>query len=508
MASNVNYKAYFSFLAGQNSAAAPDNLREDEMQRIVNFDIITRGALKSRPGTVYSDWEFVTTPGAYRTDRLVEYPKNNGTTIKLVLTNGNLYKKGSTTALLTAVGAHVDYTVYQDKLWLLLNAKYYVYDGTTISEVTNAQPDSNLASLAKCKYIINKGERIYAAGNPDEPTAIYYSQIGDATYFKTGDFRIFANSGDGDAVAGLHEFQNTVLVFKSRGIWKYEGVSAASDAQFTKLNAESGTKAFRTIKNVQNYVFFLGDDGVYAIKTTSTGVVVTEKISQMVDDVLKNVQYNASWWLSSPVAEVVDGKYMLSFSDQSATPALNNRFMVCHIGSGIEKSLTPWTEYKYLYVSDMLKSIDGTLYLADALSQGVIKFDETKHSDRGNSIQYEIMSKDYDLESPIHVKKVRRGWIVFRQYEDFETTADVNVVVDYVNKLHAAKEASESLVWDKGEWGEEKWGWLDTVTLPFKIGKKGIRARVELTGYSDDTFLNHIFVYGFAFEFKTKRPYK
>lgn len=509
MASNLGYKAYFSFTSGQNSSAAPDNLKDDEMREIRNFDIILRGALMGRPGTVADDLGFVTTPSTAQIDRIAIFPRMNGTSKTLILTGGNLYVDGSTTALLTSVGSHMVWTIYQDKLYLILNDKYYVYDGTTIAEVTKADvTDNNLPEIAKCKYMLTKGERIYAAGNPDSPTALYYSQVGDPTYFKTGDFRIFANSGDGDAISGLHEFQNAVIVFKARGIWKYEGVSAALDGQFTKLMAETGTRSHRTIKNVMNFVFFLGDDGVYALKTTQLGTIVTEKVSSMIDDVLSQIQHTDTWWLDSANAEVIDGKYVLAFSKDPANKSKNTEVAVCHVATGIESNVTPWTMYDGLGISCMAAAITDVVYLGDSAGQHIFHFDKTKLDDRGVDIQYKLVSKDYDLDSPIHVKKIRRGWLIFRQYQDQASIINLAVVVDYAEKLFEDKDVADSLVWDKGSYGTHRWGWIDTVTLPIKIGKKGIRARMEVVASSGPTFQNEIFMYGFAFEYKTKKPYK
>jgi len=509
MAPNVGYKAYFSFTSGQNSSAAPDNLKDDEMREIRNFDIILRGALMSRPGTVADDLGFITTPGTSQIDRIAILPKTSGTPKTLILTGGNLYVSGSTTPLLSAVGTHMDYTIYQDKMYLLLNGKYYVYDGTTIAEVTKAGvSDNNLTEIAKCKYILTKGERIYASGNPDAPSALYYSQVGDPAYFKTGDFRIFANSGDGDAISGLHEFQNAVIVFKTRGIWKYEGVSAAVDGQFTKLMAETGTRSHRTIKNVMNFVFFLGNDGVYALKTTQLGTIVTEKVSSMIDDVLSRVQHTDSWWQDSAVAEVIDGKYVLAFSKDPANKTKNTEVAVCHVATGIESNVTPWTMYDGLGISCMAATLNDHVYLGDSSGQYVYHFDNTKLDDRGTAITYKLVTKDYDLDSPIHVKKLKRGWLIFRQYEAYDSVINLSVIVDYAEKTFEEKSLSDSLVWDKGMFGIHRWGWIDTVTLPIKIGKKGIRARMEVTATSDATLENEIFMYGFAFEYKTKKPYK
>lgn len=210
-------KAYFEFLGGQNSAAAPDNLSDNEARKIINMDVVVRGAVKSRDGTVKATWDALTPLSELTVpiDRTAEFSKTDGTLIQLVLTDGKLYSRDNTTPLLTECGRHMSHTVHSNKLYLLIKDSYYVYDGTEIKEVANSQADGgvNLPTIKKCKYIQARAERIYCTGNPEAPNTLYFSQIGDPTYFKTGSFMVQAASSDGDAITGLKEFNEALLVF-------------------------------------------------------------------------------------------------------------------------------------------------------------------------------------------------------------------------------------------------------------------------------------------------------
>ena len=64
------------------------------------------------------------------------------------------------------------------------------------------------------------------------------------------------------------------------------------------------------------------------------------------------------------------------------------------------------------------------------------------------------------------------------------------------------------MVWDKGEWGIDRWGWIDTVLKPLKLGAKGIRCAITITGECTSSNRNRMFLYGVAFMFKAKKPYK
>ena len=283
------FKAYFQFIGGQNSSAAPDNLADNEVRLAENLDVVVRGALKRRPGTVPVDWACFENVADTPIDRFAEFSTATGTLVQLALAGGNLYVRSSETPILATAGRTMDYTVYNNKLYMLIKDSYYVYDGTTIAEVTGpaGASDNNLATIKKCKYIEARADRVYCSGNPDAPNALYFSQIGDPTYFKTGAFIVQAASGDGDVITGLREFNEALLVFKKRAIWAWFGYNVVSDVEFTKLSVHTGTQAYRTIQNVGNTLFFLGDDGVYAMRGTYSGSLATDKITTAIDDEFK-----------------------------------------------------------------------------------------------------------------------------------------------------------------------------------------------------------------------------
>lgn len=515
MAKNdIGSKAYFEFLGGQNSAAAPDNLSDNEARELRNMDVVVRGSARTRWGTLAVTWACFNGLTTERIVRKAEFSTTAGTLIKLALTSaGNLYRYDNTTPILTACGTHMDYTVYNNKMYILTKSSYYVYDGTTITEVTNASGDSQLATAKKCKYICARAERIYVAGNPDAPNTLYYSQVGDPTYFKTGTFMVQAASSDGDAISGLKEFNEALLVFKARGVWGWFGYSLTDDVKFVKLNIHNGTKAYRTVQNVNNLLFYLGDDGVYAMKGTYSGSIDTVKVSMNIDDRFKNLYMPTNGYDSSACAVYADGKYYLSYCVKTGEVGqdltINNRIAVCHAAAGLESNKLPWTYYDNIYFCDALNSADGTVYFSKHNAAVLYKYDETVYDDLGVPFTFTVEGKDYDAGSPIHVKKYKEAWVVVNQDEEDDTVFDGSIFVDYAEVDYPEIAASESFIWDKGNWDEVKWDWSDTVTRYRKISKKGIRIRIKLTGTTSTEYpKNRLFLYGMAFRYKVKKPYK
>lgn len=507
-------KAYFEFLGGQNSAAAPDNLSDNEAREILNMDVVVRGAVKTRYGTSVLPWACLTPLAQVvaSPDRTAEFSTTLGVLVQLVLINGSLYRRDNTTALLTGCGIHMHHTVYNNKMYILIKNSYYVYDGTTLAEVTTIETDNNLATIKKCKYIQARAERIYCSGNPEAPNTLYFSQVGNPTYFKTGSFMVQAASSDGDVISGLKEFNEALLVFKSRGVWAWFGYSVVDDVRFVKLNIHNGTKAYRTIANVNNLLFYLGEDGVYAMKGTYSGSIDTVKVTMNIDDQFDKLYMPSNAWESTACAIYAGGVYYLSYcvttGDVLQDKTINNRMAVCHAAAGLEANKLPWTVYQGVYAKDILDSVDGNVYFGHEARPLFYVFDESAYNDMGIQFTYKFKSKAYDVGSPIHTKKYIEAWLAINQSITDDTVLDALVKIDYASVTRDDVTAAESLVWGKGDWGVAKWGWIDTVTRVIKISRKGIRASIEITGSSDVIAKNRLFLYGLAFRYKIKRPYK
>lgn len=503
---NKIYKTYIDFSGGQNDTAPPDNLLDSEAAELTNLDIVTRGGLVSRHGTVYDEWF---TDAANRIDRIAEIKKTDGTLKRLALINGNLVEKTTNTVLIAAWGDSLDWCQFNDKVYLVGGGRYYVYDGTTCVAVTQVAGDSLLTTIQGCKYVEKRGNIIFAAGNPLYPNVIYYSQIGDPTYFKSGNAQISSLSDDGDIVTGIKEFHGALLIFKTRSIFAWFGSTPDSSTSFIRLEVSTGTKSYRTICNVGNYLFFLGTDGVYALLGTYANIIVTKKVSMSCNTKFATVQNMANYYNNTPCAVFKDGKYYVSFADTAA--AANNVIGVFAYETwtpGNTDNPTenePWSFYAGIGVSEFLYSLDGSLYMGSSTNTKIMKFSDTNADDSGFPIHWNVKFKNYSLGAPIHIKKFKRAWIILKQFDVGETVATVTFNIDYGAYTLADETMDEALKFDFGSFGEQRYGWVDTLTKVFRINRKGKRIQLSLSGNSID---NRIFIYGVAFEFKMKKPSK
>jgi len=492
----------FDFRGGMNSSSSPDNLLDFESQLMRNVELMSRGGFRRRYGI--SEYKNL---GAYsRVDRLFEFEYiNNGTRTlqKLALAGGKLIRLDTDEVLKTGLGDALDYEIYKDKMYILSNGMYLVYDGATVTDVTSSIENSLLASIKKCRYIEQKGERLFASGNPEDPNALYFSEVGKPSDWSgTAGNPIMAISDDADKITGLREFNGALLVFKTRSVYAWYGSNPLTDVVFSRLNVHAGTMSYRSIAYVNNNLVFLGGDGVYALFGTYKDVVSTRKLSNNIKELISSVNHSEPYYKNSPCAVYYDGKYMLSVS--TGEEGKNNKVYVLFtdIYTDAGGELEPWVVYDGWNISDFLYSLDGELYSASSID-GKIHKHEKIFNDLGKGIEVEVLSKPLALGAPFHNKKFRRGYISFRQFEVINTNINIDFQVDYQTKTVSELSPDESLIWDYREWDNSKWDFSEFITRRFDIRERGKRLTVR---FYDNSVDNELVVYGVAVEYRVKKP--
>lgn len=369
--------------------------------------------------------------------------------------------------------------------------------------------DSNLATIQKCKYLMQRGQRLFAAGNFEAPNILYYSEVGDPTYFKE-DSLVQAVTDDGDVITALYEFHGSLVVFKERAIFAWFGFDPTTDVEFQRLSVPTGTAARRTIKNVDNVLFFLGIDGVYAL----TGLE-KEYISAY------NVTKHVSSWFNgdTPIVNAEDpyhnrhcavyrnGIYYLSVARTTASQ--NDSVLVLYGERRRDDMSVPVVEYTGWNVNSMLFSLDGTMYLGSSGNDGKLFTygEEYLYDDVDSAIIVDVglsaMEGPDDTEAyRVHRKKFRRGYIRLVQHGDSTSHVTVKMHMDYSDREEEVS-PDESGYWGDSNWGECYWGFSDIVTRRFNVKETGLYLLIDLY---DDTPGEPLTVLGLSVERKIKKP--
>jgi hypothetical protein len=133
----------------------------------------------------------------------------------------------------------------------------------------------------------------------------------------------------------------------------------------------------------------------------------------------------------------------------------------------------------------------------------VYKFDENTWSDDGVPIVTRIKFKNMDLGYSVQKKKIRKLWVVAKQYETLSSDYQIKAVIDYFEVDITDISTDESMVWDEGNWDDANWDFKEVIMNKLRIRKSGTNFQLLII---NDSLDQPFTFYGFALQFKLKKP--
>ncbi|MDO4581969.1 MAG: hypothetical protein Q4B96_05250 [Bacillota bacterium] len=528
------YLRTYRDFSGGLSEAANDNMRDNQLLRAKNV----------MPGDGYGIARAYGTEIAYPqvaagepVCELIEFkPANSGSVLvaftqaaadsqRIYLYDGEEQQWENICA---ATAPLKDWFIQAGKLWWLDGAAIWTYDGSSISEaaITPAAATPSAAELAfwervkQADSVEQRGQRwFYASSVANE---LYFSDIGDPTSFELTSI-ININTKDDDTITALKEFNEGILIFKRRSVHYLSGwdLAAGTDIKLTQLNVTCGTAFPRSVKTVENAVLYLGINGIYRLYLPSYSYVVAAeniseyKISSALTEPGHISEAHAAVWDNAYYLTVVNQQpqytdgvldgytplrrefrylpaYQAFFGEftQGAhcyTTALGESGLFLGADNGYilryDKS-----SYHYIHTGEPLYDADGELLLASGAPL---------------PIEVTAVSKGFDVAgSMVTDAKLKKAQVVVRQYRAESSMLSLYISADY---HHSGWEMDfdESLVWDEGEYGEDYWGWKDTLVKEICINNKAKRLQFTFTDAHLDMPL---LIYGVGIIYKKKRP--
>ncbi len=358
--------------------------------------------------------------------------------------------------------------------------------------------DNDLAPIRRCRFLVRhpKSFRIFAAGDSQDPAALYYSEPNEPAYFQATS-KVYPTTGDGPVTA-LALFGDAVLVFYRHSVWIWRGLDPADDAIWEKLPTGQGTVADRSIALTQNSLTFLGTGGLYAISPAILSYTITLAPGEdLIANLAANRVTSAIRSIEHPekccaVYDPYNERYLLAYCDDPAIQR-NNRVLV------YDWNLHAFTRYTGLFVNDFCYRHSGDLLAA---TDGyILKMNEGYRDYGDRPVLLKVATKPYNLDYPFHKKRMTRLFVSFRQSEVDVCRIDSRIKVDDVVLL----ELRDATVYDSFVWGDkwgEMWGWRNLVTTRMKISGSGHRVQVELSNTQIDMPTT---IYGIAFEYRPIR---
>ncbi|MCK5128083.1 MAG: hypothetical protein KAR42_17640 [candidate division Zixibacteria bacterium] len=171
------------------------------------------------------------------------------------------------------------------------------------------------------KYIAHSYSRLWAAGDEDFPSRLYYSGRTDTFalgYWNNVYDYLAINEDDGSKIMGLISVENGVVVFKGKSMWFVSGTDPEYDMRLQKISLTVGLATNNSIVNYAGVVYFLSPDGkVYAWNGQSP-----QEISRKIWDSFKDLSSSV---LAGATATVFDDEYWLQ---------VNDTLFICEMASG------------------------------------------------------------------------------------------------------------------------------------------------------------------------------
>jgi hypothetical protein len=291
-----------------------------------NKDVLTQGEIE--PGAAYSLINYEpSTSGGYR--RLSGYSNDYGTVPgagsvlgvmvaefindgvfacrKAAPESGTAYfhKWVNSTSSWTAITTPVDVTMVGVKKVRFIKYNWFgdkilltdginpaaVYDGTTYTQVTHANAPS------APKYAAAYNSHIFLAGDPSEPSNLYFSSpLNDLDYNPANGAGVINVGFD---IVQVKQFRNVLYIFGKSSIKSLTGTNIA-DFNVSEVTTNLGCVVPDSVIEIGGNLLFLGPDGFRPIAGTSNiGDVQLETVS-------KSIQFTINAILQELIAEDID----------------------------------------------------------------------------------------------------------------------------------------------------------------------------------------------------------
>jgi len=374
--------------------------------------------------------------------------------------------------------------------------------GAVSIEQEGSSDDNSIDDVKKCtKFEQHEySKRIFAVGNPDNPTAVYYSEFNRLDYWRS-DSELYPTTPEAEAIA-LLPLDNVMLVGFNNSWWYWAGIEVGVDALWRRLPIPYGPISHKSVVLTPFSFTFTSATGVYTIQSSilSQEALMIQSDRMIVPLSKNKVDKTIKGIVKPYLAKAIyhDNKYMLAYCDDPLLTR-NNKVLVFH------DTTNGFTKWDGLQVNGWNKTSDNELRIATknfVLQSKAGKISDI-NTDTGadKAIQSHIKTKDLDLGDPLGSKYVLFVYLLMKQFELMETQATLSIVADYKARLFTDVPLDESFIWGRS-WGRV-WGYRELMELEAELKEKASRFSIEI---KDETLGNQIGFYGVGFSFLKLRP--
>lgn len=337
----------------------------------------------------------------------------------------------------------------------------FLDNGSAIPLEFGFPPTADTTGGLIAKYIVRFEDRLIYAGIDGEPSKVVISgrwpehEKTDVSY--GGNF-IYIEPDSGDNITGLGVFENRIIVFKERSIWQITLTSVPA-GNFTVwepsaklITASHGCISNRSIVAVENDVFFLTRNGIYALgyEPNVFNVLRTNEISAKIRPFFDNLTIAQKM---NSVAFYHKFKYGIAFPGKNKTMTYDRERQAW---------MGPWTrDANVFHVYYDSSDNDHLLYGSDSDAY-VYEYNESFGDDNGSAITTQLRTRKEDFGEWAKFKTITYIDTQFRNVQgdiniDLRLQeADGDVVTAKSFSLNTVQGSAGwgSFIWANAQWGD------------------------------------------------------
>lgn len=407
------------------------------------------------------------------------------------LTNTTLRVTWTTSSPASSVAGYGIYGVDQgdERFITSLDSSTLRYDYQGVPDPSNlvfpSAADTTSGPIAK--YIISHKDKLVLGNIQGFPSRIAWSGGGsnvDKFNWRFGGGYIDIDKDAGDEVKGLIEYQDAIIVFKERSVWKVT-LAASGDIVIptvTMIIRGVGSVSHRTIKHVENDVFFLSRRGVYTLgnEPNFLNVLRTNEVSARVRPIFQTLTQAQ---LQQSCAVYQDNKYRLSYpatsADKNTKEIIYDRERLAWMGPNTFPA-TP-SVYEVYYDGNN----DEKLVWGDSDDNFVTVMNNGLSNDKGVKIQTILLTKKTAFNNTFRFKQVKN---LYSNWRNVFGSPFVNIILETRSGAVGSAQSFSITASNAGTgWGFDKWGtikWGNTMGAGNSAGSNDLakRTRVNKVG--------------------------
>jgi hypothetical protein len=337
----------------------------------------------------------------------------------------------------------------------------YDDDGTAVPAIIAEPPTADTTGGPIAKYLIRYDNRLVVAGLDGNPSRVMFSGKGgnsEKFHWSQGGGYIDIDINSGDDITGLGLFEDSIIVFKENSVWELQ-ITDIEIGNYTlaypvavQITQSHGCISAKTIKFVENDLFYLSRDGLYTLgyEKNISNALRTNELSVKVRNL---IQEQTSADKKAASAEYIDKKYVLSFPS-SKKSFIYDRERVAWTGPmTTPDQINVWSKYK--------DSSSDEKWLAGLDDGFIVDFSSDYKNDRGTAFSTEFKTGKEDYQSWGSFKNIDDVMLLFTDISgsvDIEVTVETregrtNVVRDFTIGT-----SSSNAGWASGQWADFLWG--------------------------------------------------